>query len=217
MLVIAHSLPSCHAQRSDIQTAGPLPWGDKASRGQIFVGSSRFVFIVYSYIYTVVDTVDTVDFPSYHCNGINGCFCINGRTPQAFRAALHQAGQFMLDFLIGFSLSKEQNLKDVPEANDIRPTVTDRDIFKTKITELISEIAEDSIGFFENRPDYRWKYKQFYRISFSKKFKANFTLDDMKKEMEANSLIFNAEMFQDAERDPYFSHAASKKACALQK
>lgn len=113
----------------------------------------------------------------------------------------HPTFPFLLNFLIGFSLSKERNLKDVPETNGTIPTVTDRDIFKTKITELISEIAEDSVGFFENRPDYRWFYEWFYKISFSKKFKANFTLDDIKKEMEANGLIFNAEMFQDAERD----------------
>lgn len=113
----------------------------------------------------------------------------------------HPVFPFLLDFLIGFSLSEGRSLKDVPETNGTIPAVTDRDIFKTKITELISEIAEDSIGFFENRPDRRKLYEAFYRISFSKKFKEKFTLDDMKKEMEANSLIFNAEMFQDAERD----------------
>ena len=112
----------------------------------------------------------------------------------------HKSFPLLLDFLIGYSLSRGKTVDNVPSANGIAPIITDRDIFGAQITKLINSIATDSIGYFDNRQDYRATYQLYYALFFSNKFKeSEYTFVDIKNEMEENGLIFNEKMFTETD------------------
>lgn len=108
----------------------------------------------------------------------------------------HETFPQLLNFLVGYATATGNRLHDVPSTNGIAPIVTDKDIFKAKINDLINLIVLDTPKLFKNRPDYRMIYESYLAAYQDERFdESGYTLDDIKKEMEANGLIFNAEIF----------------------
>lgn len=85
--------------------------------------------------------------------------------------------------------------------SDYPENVKLRDVYQTKITNLLFEIITDIAPAFEEREDYRWMYDLFLEFYRNKDRNGNYhLLSEIKEEMEQNGLKFDPILFE-GERD----------------
>ena len=100
----------------------------------------------------------------------------------------------LLDMIIGFATSKDENIQSGLRSNNSFPIVTDRDIFRAKASDLLSWILTESNNYFAEKEDYRSYYRLYYAA-----FRKGASIDDVQEEMKENGLIFDRKMFGDGD------------------
>lgn len=103
----------------------------------------------------------------------------------------HDAFSSLLDMLIGYATAGDHEIPYKPASNGLAPVITDRDIFRAKINDLISLIVSDSKAAFAPKVDYR----HLYRLYFASYLKYGHTLEEIKCDMEKQGLIFDKKLF----------------------
>lgn len=88
----------------------------------------------------------------------------------------------------------------IPDS-DYPQSVKLRDVYQTRITNLLYEVITDVAPVLEERPDYRWLYHEYLLRYRYKDNNGNYhSLSEIQEEMEKNGLVFDPVLFE-GERD----------------
>ena len=109
----------------------------------------------------------------------------------------HSDAETFLYYMTAYSTAGESYVDTYPLK------VFKRDIFQMRLNDCIKEIADGLTNENKYKPDYR-KYYSAYLGAYMKKVDnagVEHSLDEFKKEMEQNGLIFDSKLFEGRERN----------------
>ena len=107
----------------------------------------------------------------------------------------HPMFQELLSYMILFATSGDKK-SDLPNS-DIPIKLLLKDVYHTRINDLVSRIISDLSPSFEVRPDYRWMYEQFLVRYRNKDRNGHYhSLEEIKKIMEQNGLEYDELLFE---------------------